>query len=205
MVQDADDRGPLIDLNPTLNQSGSARPQGHRDDYRFEVAAYRLSRLLGLNFVPPTVERKIGKEKGSLQAWVEKAMMEKERRAEGITPPDEWYWTAQMLSMQLFDNLVANRDRHQGNLLIDSDWEVWLIDHTQAFRRFPRPHRPEVLQYCKRETWKRLQLFDRKTTNHYLAGFLRREEMDAFEQRRSFIVDQIQVLIDRSGENSVLF
>ncbi len=39
-----------------------------RDDYIFECAAYELSQMLGLDNVPPTVEREILGEKGPLKS-----------------------------------------------------------------------------------------------------------------------------------------
>ena len=46
--------------------------------------------------------------------------------------------TLSALSLQLqvvrvFDELIQNRDRNQGNILWTSDWKMWLIDHTRAF------------------------------------------------------------------------
>ena len=35
-----------------------------KDHYKNEIAAYELDKLLGLGMVPPTVERKIGREWG---------------------------------------------------------------------------------------------------------------------------------------------
>ena len=35
--------------------------------------------------------------------------------------------------MKLFDQLIANIDRNQGNLLYDADWHLFLIDHSRAF------------------------------------------------------------------------
>ena len=36
--------------------------------------------------------------------------------------------------MRVFDELIANTDRNQGNMLIDKQWKLWLIDHTRGFR-----------------------------------------------------------------------
>ena len=179
--------------------------RNHRDDCFFEVAAYQLSRMLGLRVVPPTVVRKIDGKQGSLQAWVEKAMMEKERRVAGLQPPDEWYWMSQMLVMHLFDNLVGNTDRHQGNLLIGKDWNIWLIDHTQAFRRFKEVHTPEKLLYCERTVWSNLQKLDKKQLKKSFKGLLRNPEIDALIERRDQIVDQINRLIEQHGEDKILF
>ena len=43
-------------------------------------------------------------------------------------------WNAQLHILRVFDELIANTDRNQGNMLIDSRWKLWLIDHSRAFR-----------------------------------------------------------------------
>ncbi|HSR50040.1 MAG TPA: hypothetical protein VLV83_04380 [Acidobacteriota bacterium] len=179
--------------------------QNHRDDAIFEVAAFRLSRMLGLKLVPPTVIREIEGHRGTLQAWVEHATMERDRRQNGIEPPDEWLWTAQMLTMNLFDNLVANIDRHQGNLLIDPDWNIWLIDHTQSFRRFKYLHAPDKVPYVDREVWEKLQELDKKNIESSFSDVLRPPEIKALSKRRDELVKQIKKLIQQRGEENVLF
>jgi hypothetical protein len=42
--------------------------------YNHELAAYRLDRMLGLRFVPVTVERRVEKEEGALQLFLESAV-----------------------------------------------------------------------------------------------------------------------------------
>ena len=39
-----------------------------------------------------------------------------------------------MWHVRLFDQLITNVDRNLGNLLIDKNWTVWMIDHSSAFR-----------------------------------------------------------------------
>ena len=50
-------------------------PMGQRagfwEAYKSEIAAYELDRLLGLDMVPPTVERRVGGDLASVQLWVE--------------------------------------------------------------------------------------------------------------------------------------
>ncbi len=176
-----------------------------RDDHAFEVAAYRICRMLGLAMVPPTVPREIDGVRGSLQAWVESAMMEKDRRKKKIQPPDEWYWMSQMLTMRLVDNLVANTDRHQGNLLVDPDWEVWLIDHTQAFRPIAKLFSGDKVLYCDRQVWWRLKHLDPVAVRSGLAGLLGEAEIQKLFERRDLLVRQIQGLIDANGAQNVLF
>ena len=35
--------------------------------------------------------------------------------------------------MKMFDNLIHNPDRNAGNLIVDDDWNLYLIDHSRAF------------------------------------------------------------------------
>ncbi len=179
--------------------------RNHRDDYRFEVAAYALSSILGLRLVPPTIIRTIGGKEGSLQAWVEGAAMEKTRRREGRQPPDEWYWMSQMLAMHIFDNLLANVDRHQGNVLIDPEWDIWLIDHTQAFRRWARLHSSERLQYCPRDLWTNLQALSGEQLETCCGELLREPERKALLQRKELLVAHFRKLIAERGPDQVLY
>ena len=62
----------------TVDQGRQDRPMLPRrtafhDSYVFEVAAFEMSRLLGLDNVPPAVLRRLRGQSGSLQLWVEKA------------------------------------------------------------------------------------------------------------------------------------
>src|SRR5512136_992527 len=41
------------------------RVKGYKETWKGEIAAYRISRALGLNMVPPTVEREFQGDKGS--------------------------------------------------------------------------------------------------------------------------------------------
>ena len=61
-----------------------------RDSWRGQVAAYWTARELGLTNVPPTVQRTIGSEQGSLQLWLEQDGLRSnaERLQAGDFPPD---------------------------------------------------------------------------------------------------------------------
>ena len=99
------------------------------DSWRSEIAAYELDKLLGLGMVPPTVQRRIGLRKGCLQLWVEGIPMED---FEG-EPVDPGFWRQQVSVMWLFDDLIANVDRHLNNALVTADQRLVLIDHSKTF------------------------------------------------------------------------
>ena len=57
--------------------------------------------------------------------------------------------TKQIQIMRVFDELIQNRDRNQGNILWTNDWTMWLIDHTRAFRlgkELLKPEQPDALR-----------------------------------------------------------
>ncbi len=151
-----------------------------RDDARFECAAYELSKLLGLDTVPPAVERKIRGKKGTLQAWVENVTTEKTLRKETEVPPsggiERWRWIMQRQNIYIFDNLIYNEDRNLGNILIEPDWKLWMIDHTRAFRRWKELLNPEQIQFSERALWENLQALEETEVRAKLKKFLKPAE-----------------------------
>ena len=176
-----------------------------RDSFIFECAAYELSRLLGLDNVPPVVERRIGGASGSLQMWVEKAMTETVRTKRNLTPPDPTRWRRQVGMMWVFDNLVYNTDRNLGNILIDANWNLWMIDHTRAFRRREELRNPGGVVECERNFWEKLQMLDADLVRQRLKKYLRPSEIEALCKRRAKLVEHIQKLIGEKGQAHVLF
>lgn len=109
------------------------------DEWRFEVAAYRMDKLLGLGMVPPTVEREFRGVKGSLQLWVDTAFSLLDIVDKDIPIPDaarESIEDRKYLT-RAFDSLIANEDRTQQNVRYTTDWRTILIDHSRAFRSDP--------------------------------------------------------------------
>ena len=100
------------------------------DSWRNEVAAYELDKLLGLGMVPPTVKRSTRGRKGCLQLWVTGTVMNEYEE----TFPDMDAWHQQVSVMWLFDDLIANIDRHLNNAMISPDHRLMLIDNSKTFR-----------------------------------------------------------------------
>ncbi|MGH9603746.1 MAG: metallophosphoesterase, partial [Terriglobales bacterium] len=117
------------------SMSGGGSEMFFRDSYIFEPAAYHLSKLLGMDNVPPVVERGLRGNDGSVQIWLEGVMTYTKSRKQKLEPPARIRWSQQIHMMRFFDALVFNTDRNTGNMLIDRGWNLWLIDHTRAFRR----------------------------------------------------------------------
>ena len=104
--------------------------KGYMESYKAEIAAYELDKMLGLQMVPPIVERTVDGEKGAAIYWIENTTgWDVKNPPQGPEPT----WSRQLTRMKMFDLLVANIDRNQGNLIYDADWHLFLIDHSRAF------------------------------------------------------------------------
>ena len=197
-----------------------------RRNYRFNIAAYELDKLLDLRMVAPSVARTIDGRPAALTWWVDDvAMMERDRRAKNIEPPDAVAWRNQIDAVRLFDELTSNPYRNIKStressptvddgppldylwmeLLITRDWRVWLIDHTGMFRLHKQLQHPETLERCSRALLGNLRSLNRKVFEQKLGRYLSAERLDALEERRVLIVKHFQELIARRGEDNVLY
>ena len=176
-----------------------------RDNCIFECAAYELSRLLGLNNVPPVVEREIGGVKGTLQMWIEGTITEEERKKKNLPLQDELHLNRQWEVMRIFDNLIYNEDRNSNNILYDRNGKLWMIDHTRSFTKYAELPYPSAIQSCERTLWEKLQGLDPAVAKMRLEKYLRASQIDALIERKRELVGHIQEMIAEKGEDFVLF
>lgn len=194
-----------VDEGGVLNSAFNLEP-GFTDSYRYNLAAFELDRLLGLNMIPVTVERTFAQAPASYTWWVDDTLMdEKTRQARRIRPPDSADWNRQVYLMKVFDQLIYNVDRNTGNLLIDRHWKLWMIDHTRAFRTWKQLHEAENLVRCDRELLQRLRRLDASAVRERLAPWLQAEQIDALLVRRDLIVRTFDELVAEKGEATVLY
>ncbi len=190
-------------IRPIVLSSG--RKIEVRDDYRFEPAAYELSRMLGLDNVPPAILRDIDDRPGSLQIWIENSMTEKSRLRAGAKVANEAKLLLQLQIMTIFDNLIYNSDRNRSNILYDRQWNLWMIDHTRAFHASAELLAPTELTRCEANLWGALKTLDRDQVRTRLGAYLEPDETDALLDRLSAIVELMQQEIDERGSQQVLF
>jgi hypothetical protein len=106
---------------------------GYWESWKNEVAAYELDKLLQIHMVPPSVGRTIKGAEGAAIYWVHDIKMWKELK--DVPKPNTPEWNVQLMHMKMFDDLIGNPDRNQGNLMYDPDFHLILIDHSRAFVR----------------------------------------------------------------------
>lgn len=175
-----------------------------RDWYRFNISAYELNKILGLNMIPPSVEREVDGWPAAVTWWVEDDVMtELKRWREKIQPPDLQAWIKQMYVVRVFDQLIFNINRNLENLLISKDWKLWMIDHTRAFRVQKTLLRPEDLVRCDRKLLGRLRTLNEGELSQKLK--LNPLEIEALLARRDAIVEHFDRLIAQKGEQAVLY
>lgn len=111
-----------------------------RDNWRYNVAAYRLDRMLDLRLVPVSVERPWRGRHAAFTWWVDDVVMDEGKRMrKSLVAPDYGCFTRHAQALRMFDQLIENTDRNLGNTLYSSTWRMWAIDHTRAFRTSARP------------------------------------------------------------------
>ena len=195
-----------VDIAKPVFDAGAHTEFNFKDTYRFNIAGYRLARLLGINTVPMSVERNINGKAAAVTWWVDDVQMdEKERIKRKTVGPNPLRTSNQIQVMRIWDELIQNRDRNQGNILWTNDWTMWLIDHTRAFRLGKDLLKPEDLTRCDRGLLLRLKALTEESVAEAVGDSLMKEERNAVLQRRDRIVRLLEERAARIGEAVVLF
>ena len=199
--------------NPT------GKPGGYQESWKTEIAAYRLSNLLGLNMVPPTVEKEREGNKGACNLWVKywknfEEIINEKLQAKGI----QYVYFIRKLSLQrAFDNLVNNIDRHRRNYLITEDWRMILIDHGRAFMTdkkynekliYDEKHKENknfIMDQLPRAFVEKLKSLDAASIKAAVGEYLTDKEIDATLKRRDLMIAWIDNHIKEKGEDYVLY
>ena len=195
-----------VDERKTMFQGQNGTTEmNFRDSYKYNIAAYELAKLLGLNMVPPYVERSVGGNRGSLSWWVDNMMMESDRYKRKQEPPDQENWNRQMYAVRVFHELVYDTDPNLTNLLITKDWQLWIIDATRAFRLYDKIREPKNLVQIDRRLLERMRQLDEATLKAKLSPYLTNSEIKALNGRRMKIVKLFDDMVKSKGEAAVLY
>ena len=201
-----------------LWKNAQGRMGGYWEGWNYEIAAYLLDKHIGLGMVPPTVERRFQGERGSCQYWVDNSMSLRDRDEKNIKMPlaKNFSWNRATYMQRLFDNLIANEDRHKNNIFITADWRMVLIDHSRSFRtsgRFTKsllysaknPEGPRLMSELPRALVEKVKALSFDAIRAVVGEYLTDEEIKAVLVRRDLILQEIDRLVKVNGEDKVLY
>lgn len=195
-----------VDISKSQYTTDRGTEINFRDSYKFNIAAYRLDRMLGLHMVPVSVERKVGGKAAAVTWWVDDViMMELDRHKKKIPGPDVDAWNNQMYCARVFDELVYDNDPNLGNFLIDKNWKLWMVDKTRAFRLMTNLREPKNLVKCDRALLAALRKLDEASLTERMKGYLTKGEIRGLLARRDRIVKFFDGEVAKKGETAVLF
>ena len=176
------------------------------DSYKYNVAAYELAALLGLEHMMPVyVERRWNGQLGSMSWFVTTLMDESDRLKKKIEPPKPGEWNNQMYRMRVFSSLVRDTDRNLTNVLITPDWKVMMIDFSRGFRLQPVLMHDKDLGKIDRALLAKLEALTKEQVSAVTKDFLLNREIDAMLVRRDMLVAHFKKLVAQLGEDKVLY
>ena len=204
--------------NFALWKNPEGMKKGFMEGWKWEIAAYLLDRHLDLNMIPPTVERRFKGSRGSVQLWVDVKLSLKEKNKNKIKTPSHkvFYWNRALYLQRAFDNLIANEDRHAGNIQITEDWRIILIDHSRSFRtskKFTKKliydakfkEGPREMKELPRAFMDKIKELTADSVREIVGEYLTDAEIGAVLIRRDLIVKEINRRIQEFGEEKVLY
>jgi hypothetical protein len=196
-----------VDVAQSVFQSGRNTELNFKDSYRYNIAGYRVAQLIGLTTVPMSVERSVDGKLAAVTWWVDDVKMDEKGRLKDKTAlgAEIVKTTKQIQIMRVFDELIQNRDRNQGNILWTSDWTLWLIDHTRAFRLGHDLLKPEQLSRIERGLLERLRAVTPESLARAVGDSLTKGEQEALLIRCDRIVKHYDDRVARVGAVAVLF
>lgn len=197
---------------------------GGRDSWRYEIAAYRLDKLIGLGMVPPAVEKAFRGKPGALSLWTDTEHSLLEVAEQGIKMPVSALKSTEDMGYvyRLWCSLIANDDPTQENIKYTADWRMILIDHSRAFRsdrkyteqlvfglngikRYQADGRPFIIRRVPRALLERIKTLDFDAIKRAVGPYLADKEIQSVVARVKLIEAEMAEMIRQHGEASVLY
>ena len=173
------------------------------ESYRSEMAAYELDKLLDLQMIPPTVEKRVKGDLGAAVMWVSPVRSFKQMGGPPTPPPEHLdSWNRQIAKAKMFDNLINNRDPNLGNWLVDPAWNLILIDHTRALTT--TTNRVHQLTRIDGPLWEKMKGLAEESLTAAAGKWLGKGEIRAVLERRKLMQADIDKLIKENGEDAVV-
>lgn len=185
------------DTHPGLESRSryNATRNNDSDRYVYDVAAYKLDRMLDLQMVPTAVITTIEGKEGALSSWIGNAINERDR-LEQKTPFEGYCKQYEQYRLRVvFDVLIHNDDRNLTNILwTKNDMMLQFIDHSLAFRsteKRPRQYRKVSIQVSDLLRSRLLSLNQENLTRE-LSAYLQPRQIEAILARRDLILEEAE-------------
>jgi hypothetical protein len=196
---------------------------GFLEGWQYEIAAYRLDKLLGLNMIPPAVEREFQGKKGALVLWAENKYSLIKIVENGIRIPDEAMDHTEKMKWlaRAWDSLIANEDRTQQNVLYTEDWRMIIFDHSRAFRsegdfakrlmfgrnglKMTAQGSPMLFRHLPRWFIDKLKTLTFENIRAAVGTTLTDKEIKAVLARRDILLQEVAQMVKEQGEAAVLY
>ncbi len=171
------------------------------DSYKYVLAGYELDKMLDLNLVPPTVERKIERRKGSLMLFLEPPVIsEEDRMQKNLVPPDPVSFNKTLSDIVVFEHLIyfpsLCSQRDLGNILIQTEknWKVWMIDLSEAFAPATKLIPGCEITGCSDNLFHKMENLSKDRIRARLGQYLNDEEITTLLVRKDLIIKKVKEL-----------
>ncbi len=181
------------DTNPGIesNTRYITRRYNDSDRYVYDVAAYKLDRMLGWEMVPTAVITELEGDEGALSDWVENAINERDRLEKEIPFDGVCRQQEQYRLRFIFDILIHNDDRNLTNILwTKDDFMMKFIDHSLAFRTTEkRPKQYKKVPLLVSDLLEaRLRSLTKENLSRELSPYLHPRQIEGILARRDLIL-----------------
>jgi hypothetical protein len=195
-------KGP-VQLDAAFKYYTGRNPRtGMWESWEAEIVAYELDKLLELDMVPPTVEKRVSGKRGSVQLWVEDCRLWNDVQG---APAGRADWGEFVARMKLFDNLIRNTDRNGQNILIDADWHPVLIDHSQTLNGGDLLEGDELPSHFDRALVERVRALSYDGLKPRLGDLIRDGQIKDIVKRRDKLMEYLDQLVAERGETAVYY